>query len=541
MVSKKGSKSSTKNKPVKDPLGAISTTKKVGMFTAEPDPLTIEPVQPLIQSAIQKESGIVNALGTALENEYDQADLLVLKDDRLRSNIDLFSKMVCRAYQGIDIEQEGDVVNPRELDQNESDMLTTADNLANRLNFKRLFETYTKSLIKYGDLIEHIETDTAFLDVEFEEEPEVAEAITALTSLPINQITIIDEASRIEDPEPSKVITQANIYVIDELSKDLTEDEPIQYPKEEILHISLDKRANWKEDVVHRFTYGIWSDAPIKSVQYLVEWKHNLIRNDMIWRNKMLPREHHKLNMAAFSPENYPGATFSERLSAAKIAATLEMNKYSLSVRNQQPDQGYVTSDDVEVLIIEPKTANYKDVNEQINQIDGKIAALTGTPEALSGGQQMGFSSIEFSGTFVSIRCEEMAELIADGLNRVIWKHLKAVHPSSKIADIKRVKIKTRLILDRDLSERAKVMSMMAGTKVFTPTEIREVFGKEALTNIEQEEIDGFLQSQIQLQAVGKSIGEVTAEAQSQTGTNPTGNQQSKQKRLNDNTSSNLR
>jgi len=350
-------------------------------------------------------------------------------------------------------------------------------------------------------------------------------------------MTIIDEASRIDDPDPTRVITQANIYVVDEENADETEPEPVQYPKEEILHISLDPRGNWKDDLVGRPTFGIWSDSPLKSIIYLVEWKHNLIRNDMIWRNKMLPREHHKLNMAAFSPENYPGATFEARLNAAKAAALLEMNKYSASVRLQQPDQGYVTSTDVEIVIIEAKTANYKDVNEQINQIDTKIAALTGTPEALSGGQQMGFSSIEFSGTFVSMRSEEMANVIANSVNRVIWTHLKAIHPSIDTKDIKRVHIKTKLILDRDLGERAKTMSVMAGSKVFTPTELRAIMGLEALTNKEQDEINEFLQAQVEMQAVGTSVEEVAGDAKNTTTTNPTGNQQSKQKRLNDNNS----
>jgi len=554
MASKKSSKKSTSIKrtlaksPRKkskssssDPI-ALETTVKHTLFTNEPDPLIIEPIQPLIQTPVQKETGLLDAIGPSLDNEFDQADLLVLRDERLRSNLDLYAKMVGRSYQGIDISQKGDLVNPRELDDNEQGMLQTAANLDNILHFKQLFESYTKALVKYGDVIEHIETDTAFLDEEFDEDVEATDAVTALTPLPMNQMTIIDEASRIDEPEPEKVITQANIYVVDEENTDQTEEDPVSYDKEEIMHVSLDPRHNWKEDLVGRNTFGIWSDAPLKSIIYLIEWKHNLIRNDMIWRNKMLPREHHKLNMAAFSPENYPGATFSVRLGAAKTAATLEMNKYALSIRTQQPDQGYVTSDDVEIIIIEAKTANYKQPNEMINQIDTKISSLTGTPEALSGGEQMGFSSIEFSGTFVSIRAEEMAETIARALDRVVWKHLVAVHPSVKIADIKRVHIKTRLILDRDMSERAKVISVLGDTKIFTPTELRELFGKEALTTKEQEEIDDFLQSQIEMQVVATNINEVKGDGtattkgnlQKETGNNPTGNQQSKQKRINE-------
>jgi len=552
MASKKSKKSTTikrtlaakKNSDSLSPAeNALQTTVKHTLFTNEPDPLIIEPIQPLIQTPVQRETGLLDAIGPSLDNEFDQADLLVLRDDRLRSNLDLYAKMVGRTYQGIDISQKGDLVNPRELDDNEQGMLTTAANLDNILNFKQLFESYTKALIKYGDVIEHIETDPAFLDEEFDEDVEAADAVTALTPLPMNQMTIIDEAGRIDEPEPEKVITQANIYVVDEENADQTEEDPVSYDKEEIMHVSLDPRHNWKEDLVGRNTFGIWSDAPLKSIIYLIEWKHNLIRNDMIWRNKMLPREHHKLNMAAFAPENYPGASFADRLGAAKIAATLEMNKYALSIRTQQPDQGYVTSDDVEIIIIEPKTANYHQPNEQINQIDTKISSMTGTPEALSGGEQKGFSSIEFSGTFVSIRAEEMAETIARSLDRVVWKHLVAVHPSVKIADIKRVHIKTRLILDRDLSERAKVISVLGDTKIFTPTELRELFGKEALTTREQEEINEFLQAQVEMQVVATNIKEIQGDGtaatkgnlQKTTGDNPTGNQQSKQKRLNEN------
>jgi len=350
-------------------------------------------------------------------------------------------------------------------------------------------------------------------------------------------MTIIDESGRIDDPEPDRVITKAEIYVVDEENTDTTEDDPVSYPKEEIIHISLDSRTNWKVDLINRNTFGIWSDAPLKSVIYLLEWKHNLIRNDMIWRDKMLPREHHQLNMSAFAPENYPGATFSDRLSAAKTAATTEMNLYSASIRGQQPDQGYVTSTDVDIKIVEPKTANYQNPNEMINQLDTKISGLTGTPEALSGGNTVGFSSIEFSGTFVAIRSEEMASLIGKSLDRLLWKHIKAIHPAFKIADIRRVKTKHRLILDRDLTERAKIISILAGTNVFTPTELREIEGKEALTDVQQQEIIEHVKLLAEANMTGgSSPAEEAATGASATG-GPTSNQQSKTKRINDNNS----
>lgn len=515
----------------------VNTMRKISMMTAEPDPLSIEPIQPLIQSPVQKQSGLLDAIGPSLDNEFDQADQLMLLDDRIRGNLDLFAKMTARSFQGIDITQKGDIESPRELSDDEVEMLATANQLVNRIDFRVLYESYCKSLVKYGDVIEHIETGPEFLDEEFEEEAGEEGTITGLTPLPMNQMTIIDEAGRIDDPEPDKVITLKEIYVVDEENNDTTEEDPVSYPKEEIIHVSLDPRTNWKQDLVGRNTFGVWSDAPLKSVIYLLEWKHNLIRNDMIWRNKMMPREHHQLNMTAFAPENYPGATFSDRLSATKTAATTEMNLYSASIRGQQSDQGYVTSTDVKVAIVEPKTANYQNPNEMINQLDTKISGLTGTPEALSGGATAGFSSVEFSGTFVAIRSEEMAALIGKALDRLLWKHIKAAHPAFDILDIRRVHTKHRLILDRDLTERAKIVSILAATNVFTPSEMRDIQGLEALTDVQQQEIVDHVTLVAEAQASGGTSAEQVTKAAMDETDNPTGNQQSKKKRINDNNS----
>ena len=170
--------------------------KLAALFTNEPDPLIIEPVQPLIQTPVQKESGLLDALGAGLDNEFDQADLLVLRDDRLRGNLDLFSQMVGRAYRGVDITQKGDQVTPRVLDDNEKSMLTTAQELERRLDFKTLFKSYTKSLIKYGDLIEHIETDTEFLDAEFDEVEEEIEVLPRKPVVPPKKETKVQLKSK---------------------------------------------------------------------------------------------------------------------------------------------------------------------------------------------------------------------------------------------------------------------------------------------------------------------------------------------------------
>ena len=56
---------------------------------------------------------------------------------------------------------------------------------------------------------------------------------------------------------------------------------------------------------------------------FLIEWKQNLIRNDIVWRNRLLPREHHKLDLSVYDPSKYTG-TYSTKIANAKSDATTQ-------------------------------------------------------------------------------------------------------------------------------------------------------------------------------------------------------------------------
>ena len=66
---------------------------------------------------------------------------------------------------------------------------------------------------------------------------------------------------------------------------------------------------------------------------------------------------------------------------------------------------------------------------------------------------------------------------------------MRIVRPGIKTQVVDRLFIKNRLILDRDRAELAKIIAVLVGAKVFTPDEIRAIWGIDPLTLKQSEKI----------------------------------------------------
>ena len=101
--------------------------------------------------------------------------------------------------------------------------------------------------------------------------------ITALQSLPVKQITIVDErgildstfAAGEDDP-----ITKASTYVLREQKLNTK-----NFPAEEMLHIKIDARSNWFVDNLGRHTYGVWGASRFTSLKQPIRMKYNTMNN----------------------------------------------------------------------------------------------------------------------------------------------------------------------------------------------------------------------------------------------------------------------
>jgi hypothetical protein len=98
--------------------------------------------------------------------------------------------------------------------------------------------------------------------------------ITDLQSLPISQVTAIDDRSASTQTDKENAILVATRYILREQVRD-----PQEYPADEILHIRIDYRSNWFRDRLGRWTYGVWGASRFTALKQAIRAKYNSMNN----------------------------------------------------------------------------------------------------------------------------------------------------------------------------------------------------------------------------------------------------------------------
>lgn len=443
-------------------------------FRSDPIDLKSQPTEPV---AIGAASIIAGQLQEAIDlrgrkDRYSLADNFVNSDERLFSAIELMAIMVQKAISEFTlrpIDADDKVETP-----SEKRALRAANDLHRKLNIPRLGYRYTKDLWKYGDAVDQIQ---------------FGKGVEDLIPLPLFAITAVDKRDQLGKVGGTFVISNPKYYAIDE-QDGKTDIEQQILRSDRVLHISFDNKRSWIRDNLGRWTFNTWSIAPINSLLGILMWKKILINNDQTWRNRAMPREHHKLDLSPFDPSKFSG-THAEKLAAAKEAAETAINTYAAVNARRAADQGFVTGKNVEINYIEPKSTNYNDPSPIINQINTLIGGPTGTPPDLlgGGGDTAGFTSLVHASSFLAMRAEIYLDTIKDKIEELVRRHINMIEPGINQEIVDRIQLKTRLILDRDRTELAKIISVLSGSKSFTTTEIRSIWGLDALTEDQEQDL----------------------------------------------------
>lgn len=109
--------------------------------------------------------------------------------------------------------------------------------------------------------------------------------ITDLQSLPVKQITIVDERGGINShfvADEDTPITRPVSYILRESRA--TE---AVLPSGEIVHIRIDYRSNWFTDNKGRKTYGIWGASRFTALKQAIQMKYNTMNNRLSLEDAM--------------------------------------------------------------------------------------------------------------------------------------------------------------------------------------------------------------------------------------------------------------
>jgi hypothetical protein len=109
--------------------------------------------------------------------------------------------------------------------------------------------------------------------------------ITDIQSLPIKQITIVDERGGLGSyfvADEDNPVIEAKTYMLREATS-----YERAIPKNEILHVRIDYRSNWFTDNKLRRTYGVWGASRFTSLKQPIRMKYNSMNNRVSLEDSM--------------------------------------------------------------------------------------------------------------------------------------------------------------------------------------------------------------------------------------------------------------
>jgi len=393
-------------------------------------------------------------------NYFRMYDAMIDIDADLFGYLSRLAHMCRKAYGGIYIDAG------RKLEPDEEDLLEEARKIAERLDFPGEFFSTSFDLLKYGDVVKHLIWS-------------VEGGVTKIETLPRFQLTAVENKGQVGNN--TEEIFNANFYV----SNENDQSEMQVYDAVACVKCSLNCKSTYMVDLMGRKTYGVWSKPPTRTLLYYIEWKVNTMINDILWSHRNVPREWHKLDLSQFSPDKYTG-TREERERLALAAARNAADAYSQSLQGRQVDVGMVTDKATEIEYVEPKSTNYQQPNEKLSQINEALSNAMGIPAIT---QRASYASALMSGSFTVLQALSIADIIRVQFEQVLRKSVQVKFGKRFDKQLDKLRIRLRLILEKDKTEIMRQVAIMTQTRCFTPTEIRAEWGLPPLTDDQKAEI----------------------------------------------------
>lgn len=433
-------------------------------------------------SAIQKISNFDN------RNIYDSFENMYAYSPEVGGAIDRFSSLVALSYKGFYLQHTGE-----EATEQDKKLLELANKLDEHYNLREMFEVLSELLLMYGNVFIHVKKGK--------------NGFPQLRILPNKYVTIVDDRDKVNKIDVIKTMTKAKYYVVNEGK--INPSMPIEIiPADQIIHIKYKNTPIFWADKFGRPTYGLYSISPLMRTIFPEMWKRQTMITDILWRYRNVPREHHVVSSNSFNLQNYTG-TLQERLQKAKADAEKMIAEYAEMIQSQEPDQGYVTLDNITIKRIDSSAGKYAEPNQLIQQMTDYIWMALNIPESVVSGKSKGsYASELVVSSYLTAKVIRIAEKIKGALITFVRDTIKAIDDS---LPVKNLDIKIELIMDTNRMELFRQAAIMADLGVFTPDEIRKMLGYPELRG------DPLIRDKTK-KIGSKSVGDVVADEMRKTG-----------------------
>jgi len=391
-------------------------------------------------------------------------------DPVLAGAIDRISAMVRTSYQGIGVKiGEG-------LEDEEEELSEIVKKFEEEFRIKEHFYAIADTILTYGDAVYIAKYDESV-------------GLKELRPLPMEFLTIVESEAQIGIPIAQ--IFEANIYLLNELGTgveeftDSNKVDNLRWKKEEIAHFARSDISSTVYDIIGRYTYGVWSMSPIEPLRSQLLWKLALQINDLVLRQHLVPRQHHKLDLERFRPELYAGDTIEERMAKAKADAEAYIAAYAttIAVPLKDVDKSIVTGKTTEIGYLEPSKVTYLDPNPLIEQVNQNIyAAFAPVETAVTGRGARTYATELVIASYATLCAESIADIIKTEFLKIIRKHVQTKYKNKYDEHLDKIDIKIRLELEILKGEQVRRLAILSAIPMMTVDELRAEVGKEPLT-----------------------------------------------------------
>ena len=445
--------------------------------------------RPAVARVIEESLKIFETYKTDLE----LAEEFVDTDPVVGGNAEALALLVQKAYRGPRLsamikekDEDADAV------KRKSTLTTiTADRILYDLDFKGMLFSCAINIWQDGDVVIRVLSNTRFqmlprkyltalpANYVIEREGKLVTTWTDRFGPASGNFNTILEVPATTGTEGNEILTYADYYILNEGT---AFEEVI--PKEEVIHIKMHPYGRSVIDAKGRTCFNLWSAPPLNRIKKTMLWKANAMVNDILWRDAMPPREHHKLDLSAFIPDEYEGDSKEERIIAARTAAMKVVDMHIRNISHKEVDVGYVTDKDTEIDMLESKSHTYADPNELLLQLDQNIHATSGIPRGMMYGEGKGaYASELLTSNYAGLRAEFIGDRIARPFEDWLKKYMRENYERTcGVKQINRIRLKFRLILPRDVREMAQAINFLVDSMIVDVAQILEVTGLDPMT-----------------------------------------------------------
>ena len=253
--------------------------------------------------------------------------------------------------------------------------------------------------------------------------------VTGLQSLPIKQITIVDERGGVGSyfvADEDNPIINPKTYIMRETSP-----YEVAISAKEILHIKVDFRSNWFTDNKGRKTYGIWGASRFSALKQAIRMKYNSMNNRISLEDAMT-KQYITIDKSAIEHIQDP-VEQSQRLSFIMD----EVISLFSGLRGDQIPvlPHYVNLHHVDLGNTMPNSADFLD------SINADIAAVLQVPRVAAGQERGSTFAATFNANLWAVQAiSRMHKILSESAIQLFMMHLDLLGITYRRQDLPTIK-----------------------------------------------------------------------------------------------------